>query len=291
MKKTSVYLTNRAVFALVADVKRGGLTVLGCHRAELPGGLVCNSAVADGEALASRLAAFWQRHSLPKKRVSLVADSDAIKGRVLEVPALPPRRLRQLIANALTPGLPAADYVYDHAVLDRGTRRTGGRIYALAAERGQMAAFVRLFPGIELTGLDMTPMCAARYFEAAGRLQARSFIYTALCGPDCLSMLFSGGVYVFMDRVQLAEGRGTAASAVEITRAIRGMMQYHYGSQSEPPLSHAYLSGLEGEESGFLADMASALGLEVGPVPLPPGVSGLAGGVDGFVPCIGDLLG
>lgn len=293
--KTSVYLSNRSIAAVTGD-KSGPRS---CFCQDIPWGLVHNGAVADPVGLKAALAAFWQANGLPRKNVSLVIDSDSVVGRILDVPPLAPNMIRDLVRRELAAGQPQGSLVCDYSVISPSAESGGGQVYAVAAERAMVDAFVEAFAsaGVRLGGLDVSISCAMRFFGAMPAMKERTFIFSLLDGPDIISMLFADNGFSFLDRGQLTEERGTPAAAVEISRALSSMVQYSYARRGKSPLSHAYISGLVGEEAQFYGDIAQALNhdesLSISVEALPPPAAAVPGQADygRYLFCLGDILG
>lgn len=288
--RTGVYLSNRSVAALTGSLSGGRFAVRHCAWQPLPWGLVLGGAVMDSAKLAPLLADFWAQNKLPLRGIRLVIDGDAVGARIMTPPPLSPALLRRAVGSELAPE--GGDALCDFADLPPaadGQRR----IYAVTAQRALVEGHVSLFAamGVRLAGLEVAAASAMRFFAQAAPYRGMDFIYSVAQGPDIVSFLFMGGACVFTDRGQLRETRGTAAAAVEISRALQAMVQYSYAQASDTPLRHAFVHGLEGSESQFFGDMGQAIGLDVLPLTLPDCVAAPGGdwALGDYLFCLGQL--
>lgn len=295
--KTSVYLSNQSITAVVGEDKGRKLKVKACYRGAMPPGLIFNGAIIDAEQLTSYLGGFFNMYKLDPKNVSVVIDNDNLINKILEVPILKRKELLDLVRNEFNASGTAAESVYDYAVLSPRNAAGKGRILAISMETALIKAYTELFAGIgvRLSGIDSTLVAAILMCQRIKELKGHTYIMSMLEGAEMFSMLFADGEYAFSQRVMLAEQRGTPAAAVEISRALSSMVQFNYTGQTTNPLSNAFLSGLLGDEVQFCPDMADALAINVG---LPPATRDIDSAFmqtnklnyGEYLFCLGDLL-
>lgn len=297
--KTSVYLSNHSITAVVGDTGGRKVKIASCYKDNIPGGLIHNGNILNAEQLAVHVGDFFNVHHLKRKNVSLVVDSESMVSKILDVPVLPPKKMIQLVRNEMTPADGDIDsLVYDYSPILSKTEEGGGRIFAVSAPRALVSNFVEMFKsaGITLGGIDITQVCAMRFFQAASEFGGRSFIYSLLDGNEMVSMLFGNDEYLFSNRTQLMEQRGTPAAAVEMSRALSSMVQFNYGRAGAPQLTNAFISGVIGEEPQFFPDISDALSIAVGSLPPTKELNSaffLNNSLDygDYLFCLGDVMG
>lgn len=283
--RTSIYISNSSIASVTGEDKGRKIVVKECHREPLPTGVVHNGTVLDTQLLAGRLGEFFNIHGLARGDVTLVIDADHITSRAMDVPVVARKELMQIIVNEMESQqggmMPAQQEgedarVFDYTVLQKKREGGGARIFAVAAEKAILAPYIEACneAGLRLKGMDITQVCAMRFFMRASAFKGRSFVYTLLDGSSMLSMMFADDEYLFSNRTTLMEKRGTAAAAVEISRGLANMVQYNYARDGAAAMANTYISGLVGEEPGFYRDMGDALNMTVGPVPVSKELSG-----------------
>ncbi len=294
--RTSIYLSNQSITAVIGEDKGRTLKVKSCHKGAMPRGLMVNGVIADVEQLASYLGGFFNMYHLSRKDVSVVVDNHNMVNKIIEVPILKRKELLELVRNEFG-GTDDDNMVYDYAVLSPRTLDGKGRILAISMEKNTVKSYTDLFDkiGVRLIGIDSTLVTAILLCQRITELRGYTYIMSMLEGPEIFSMLFADGEYAFSQRILLSEERGTPAAAVEITHALSSMVQFNYAGNTQNPLSNAFISGLIGEELQFCPDMAEALSVAVG---LPPNSRNVSSSYmqankinyGEYLFCLGDLL-
>ncbi|MCL2817207.1 MAG: hypothetical protein FWD39_02320 [Clostridiales bacterium] len=302
--KTSIYIANQSIMAATGVDNGRELCVLNCQRAELPGGLVRSGIITDAEAFAQQLKEFLKLHDfetgeklkefrnrggdkkpvkvprlpgLASRKIVLVLDNEGVTLKALDVPLMPNGKLQQVVRNEMGGHQDDENLLlYDYSVIKPGAEGSMGRVLAVSADREIVQGYKAAFAGAKLSlrRVDVAQNCASRLCRRLPDLVGRTFVFAALSDDEMLSMLFSEGECLIMNRTRLYETRGAAAAAVEISRGLSAMMQFNFTLNAEHPLSNVFLSGLEGEENYFLGEMVEALGVPVGQLPFPKEITG-----------------
>lgn len=295
---TSIYIADGSIQAVTGADTGKILKVSGYWRQAMKPGIVANGAIKEQDQLKEILADFCKKTGVDMKRIQLVLDSNMLMTKDMEVPVLGTKKLRQIIETEFS--VREAGYqemIYDYAVLEPRTKSGGGRILACAVEKSLVQQYVSLFSSIggKLLNVDIGLSCAIRYCRRTPELKSGTYILSVADGRDLVSILFNQGVYSFSNRSSLFESRGTSAAAVEISRNLSSLVQFHVAQKAEAPITNAYLCGLEEDEKDFCAEMSESLNMEVGPLQNTLPVSCSAPAADGLsygdcLYCFGDLI-
>ncbi len=272
---TAVLIANDMLRAVSGSPTRSGLRIKQCYSRPLPPGLVENGRVYDEKALQSELRAFFSENKLPR-RVTLVADGDSAQFRVLNVPLLPPDKLRRLVRNEFDPlGAAPETHLYDYIVLSPRAERAGGVILGTALERAAVESAAALFAGIGVTiaVLTLSLPCVIRVLRQYADLSDKSYILTILDRNNVSSFLFIDGMYRFSNRSRLYEERNTPAAAVELSRTLSSMIQFNLAQKTGAVIADAYVSGALPGEAPYFSDISESLGIRIGVLP-PPASAG-----------------
>ena len=264
--KTSIFISNEAVLAVVGRDSGKKIYIKRCCRKEMPEGLVYNGEISDRQRLAEVLREFYSDFALGTSDVHLVLDSDAVLTGIMNVPALGEKQLRQLVRNEFPQqNTGRGELLYDYTVLRPRLQSKGGQILGAAAEKKLILQYMELFKeiGVGLSGIDIGLACAHRVCEKLPELKDATCLVSVLDGSSMVSMLFVNGIYSFSSRSRLFEPRGTYNSAVEISRMLSALLQFNISQKTEDIISRAYICGLKGDEENFCADISASLGVDI----------------------------
>ena len=296
--KTSVYLSNEALQVISGEDNGRTVKVKKCYKSAMPPGCIQNGVIVDNNGLAAALAEFFAHNKLPRHKVNLVLDCDAVMTKIIDVPITSDKKLRQIInGEFIGQGSEHGKLLVDYTVLEPSIQPAGGRVLGCAVEKDIIRLYLETFNrvAVELGNIDLALSCAIRFCSRVRDLKQKTYIVTVLKGTGITSLLFVNGIYCFSNRGKLFEKRGTPAAAVEISRTLSSLMQFNAAQKSEHAITNAFICGMQGDERDFCTDISSLLDIQVSIMPewqafkFGAQVSRQAS-VGDFIYCLGDII-
>lgn len=296
---TILYISNQEIQTVSGSSDGKSLTVAKYASMPLENGLIKGGAITEPERLADSLTDFFKEQGIQRKNLQIVIDCDTALIRIMNVPIVSNKKLRLLIRNEMAEQAEGSGILlYDYTVLLPKLEDGGGKILACAIEKDLVASYQALFNsiGIKLEGINLAIATAIRVMQAIADLANKTYILAILDGANIFSLLFIDGNYHFSNRSILLEARGSLAAATEISRSLASLIQFFATQRNgRQPLSNAYICGLRGEETDFLQDISSSLGIETALLPAIPDMKGAfsqegASHYSDYLYCIGNLL-
>ena len=271
---TVLFLCNRTVQAAVGRARGAQAEVQRLCQAELPDGCLINGLITDEALLSEALAEFWRAERLPTRHVALALGSGQFVSRLLELPHLPPARLRTVVSHELSTGSEAEDPLDDYMLLRSDPAANTDTVLATRVEKGFLDGYVALAAGLglRLDSIDLALAGQIRLVRALPECGGRTFITLVFDGETLNAALYEQGRYKYATRSRLFHPRGSADGAAEILQKVSGLVQFHQAGKSPHPLTDVYFGG---EAAGDLAACApglAALHLKAGLFPASPRV-------------------
>ncbi|MCL6598568.1 MAG: pilus assembly protein PilM [Alicyclobacillus macrosporangiidus] len=254
-----------------------GPEVLGAVKGELADGHELQAT----DACVSQLRDFARRHRLRNSRVVIGVPSERVTVRLLKMPPLPDRALRQAVALELgeTIHLPFDDPVFDVVRVPQLVANDAGEeepVCLVAAPRAyvQWALQVVRSAGLRPRAVDLAPLARLRAAGPDAWQAAGVRVLLQLDDADTTISVIVGGALYFLRTVEnLSNGvdEGTVVDgrladvAYEVDRVIK-FFQFNLAGR-ELPVEGVWLAGLLSDEAVTAARLSGLLGLPVQPLP------------------------
>lgn len=235
-----LYLSNRLVQAVEIKDKN---TVLVCQDMA-PEGSIINGIVTDEEVFLSWIRNFWTENKLPRREWTLVVNSTQLNSRVLELPKTGNAELRKMIAREFADSR-TEQTVFAYHVLDILPGGKMQRVFAVAAEKEFLQAYIRLFThaGIELISIEPAISNFVRRFSASFEVQKKNSIVQIMDGQEIISILFVKGSYLYSQRNRIFAENDEKALAREAGAVVERILQFASSQHVEDPVEVLYLCG------------------------------------------------
>lgn len=261
---TSLYLCNRDVHALVGRSSGKGVKITTVCHAVLPEGCLINGVITNEGALVAALQEFFQANGLPKKNVCLVVNSSQFQHRTVTVPAMPEKKLRDVVQRELNTAGEAVQPLDDYMVLEQNSKDHSSTLLAMRIEKSLVDSYMALAEevGLHITCIDLALACEIKLIRSLPALAEQTFIMLVLDGSNLYSTLYETGQYKYSTRTRLFNSRGTPESGTEIVQKISGIVQFQMASKSTNRITNVYFAGATKDDLAVCAGGLEILQLE-----------------------------
>lgn len=255
--KLSVYLGENEIWTVLGRTGKK-IEIQDCSRIRLKEGALINDIVTEEEAVRDVLNRIRGRYRKYRRQVYLTMGGNQIITRVLKVPRLPHKQMRELVRRELSDLiLPSEEgsYVYDYSVIRKGKgERKSRNILCVAMKREVIEEYEALFSdcGLKLKAIDVALDGLNRLVDFLPAFNSNNFILTVVDGRNMMTALYVDGVYTYTNRMRLVEERGTLESGEEMAKVIRSVIHFCQMQKDEFELDFVSLCGLEKEELDIL---------------------------------------
>jgi len=245
---TVIGLSGRSVQAVVGKRKGKRVIAEAVYHEYAPEKSIINGQVTREEVFTDFLRAFWGKHRLAKKNVTLVIGSARTVTKVLLLPPMSSKRLMEYLPREFTFAGNAGDSVYTYTILGRENGKN--RVFAAMVEREFLECHIRRFLslGIHVKAVSIGIMADIGLLCRAAYMRDETCAVQSLCDRNLVTMLFVKGQYYHSISTRMFGKRGTADFGMEAARAADSIRQFLYSWNHEEKLSHVYLGSGFGEE-------------------------------------------
>lgn len=284
----TIYLTKHMIQAVAGAGKT--ISVDRIYQQRIPAGLFTHSGIADAEELSDILQAFWVRHQLPKKDVTLVLDSGQLVNKFLTAPILRPAAMRNFLAPEFSDIKRSGEQIFGYWIASEDKKSKMRQIMATMAERTALTQYIELFAGIgvQLTEI-VTPLCSLlAMLRAIPDMNRQTAVVQLWNGSSLTNILLMNGDYVYSRTTQMFQQPGTANFSVEVARQIGRFEQFVKAQQLDASISHVYLAGISPDDLSDCMDGIAQIDADIAVSELE--IAGLLHPADSELPVMDSLI-
>lgn len=274
----SVYLSGSNVQIIVGNVSKNQIKIQKCYSLEIGEGLLLNGVIIAEDELKAELARIWKEYQLPKKGIRLIVDSTQLYTKILTLPKVADKKIRNMVKKEFSELENPENYVYDYRVMEVENKKGLIHLIGLAANQHFVEVYQELFKGIgvDLDSMDTSINGIAKVIQRHPQMRRQYFIAVHLDGDSLLCCLMEEGHIRFFNRTRIFSEHGTRDFAAEVAQRVSNVQQFSASELKRADMKQVCISGFKQEDYDETARMLEGLDLEV----IDPGSVEMIGTVD-----------
>ncbi len=257
---TSVYISDYAIKAVVGRPGKNKIALRAAYEEPIPNGWVVNGIIQHPEELQGALRNFWKQHGLGR-RAQLVLSAVPLTQKRLELPKVREKQLYQMLEKefALRPEEETLGYM---ALPGSSGRMLS--LYAVSAQYAHLERYAALFAaaGVKLDKMLISRLCLEKVLRHTAALKDKTCIVQVLDGQHLISVLFSAGEIIYLNRLGISGADGSFQFGLEVSRSVSGLQQFHI-AHGGGQISEVYLCGVTDKDlevcEGAIQQMVSGI--------------------------------
>lgn len=269
MALTTVYLCNNHVHVAVGTPGAKQITLRQVLELQLEEGCLINGVITNDTALGAQLSTFWRANDLPIKDVALVIDSTQFLSKMVQVPAMAPKKQMEVAKNELAPMETRQDPVVDYMVLRTDKKTKTDTLLASSVERSFLQQYVAIFEkiGISLCSIDTALACYLKLMDFMPVFQEKTCILLIFDGDNLQAILLENGHYKYSSRSRLFNQHGTPEFGTEVTSQLSSTIQFQLSDKSGYTITDVFFCGCDEFDFTVCMDGCRTLRLEANMLP------------------------
>jgi hypothetical protein len=265
--KSSVYISS----GKITVVGYSGKTVKGYMTSPLPEGVMIGGKITDSGYLAECLAGMRAQHRDLFTEPSLIVDGSAIMTKRIVTPKLSKKRYDRLVYDDFAESAGGAEMACGYAAQKTGNSMT---LLACAADKELIESYMSVFreAGIKLDTIHLGIQSLINFVNARPALANTTFVLNVVDGMSMLSLLFDGGVNIFMSRNRLySENREQLIQ--DVIGNLSGLIQFAKSEKFNDIQYSCYL-GLDENDMRYMQAVNPYTNIQLGVLDIRDGVRG-----------------
>lgn len=245
---TVIYLSNQQIQVVTGKRNAGKITIEQCYTEEAPEGSIINGMIMDAELFVSFMKAFWEKHRLPVKNITLVIGSSKFAGKMIELPKLNTKKTHAFISREFADINRSENSLFGYLTLQEGKEKgTLRKIYAESVNKDFIKEYLDIFAEIgirpdyimsgESSLIGLVQMTLGRRYKTFSLLIAESNLLTTILWID--------GTFFYYNNVRSFYEQGTEEYAQDIARSVSQLIQFMQAHQIEQKLESIFVAGIE----------------------------------------------
>lgn len=250
----SLYISSTRIQAVEGNNSGKVISITRTLETEFPPEILVNGALPEEGICATILKEFWEEHNLPINDIHLVMYNRLVATKRMELPIVKDKETIPLVSREFSELDNDRDkeQIYTYQELARSTQDKMRVLLAAKTEKAELKKLLRICEqaGIPISTVVSGMDALVHMLSGSAEVRGKTSIVQICDGRNITNVLFLDGVYNYSSTTRIFEDHGTIGYAIEVARAVNGILQFMQANQITYDNMQVCLAGFRTEDVG-----------------------------------------